>query len=120
MPLAEQDLEAAYDYIQQDSENAAKQLVARIFSAVGILTRHPLAGREGRVQGTRELAVARTPYVIAYRIRQDEIRSSPSFTARNGGPQRSALIRALNLRRAPKFASSRATGFFCPVTGTPS
>ena len=53
--------------------HAAKQLVARIFSAVGMLTRHPFAGREGRVQGTRELAVARTPYVIAYRIRQEEI-----------------------------------------------
>jgi toxin ParE1/3/4 len=73
MPLAEQDLEAAYEYVRQDNENAAKQLVARIFSAVGVLTRYPRAGREGRVQGTRELAVARTPYVIAYRIRQDEI-----------------------------------------------
>ena len=73
MPLAEQDLEAVYEYVRQDNENAAKQLVARIFSAVGMLTRHPLAGREGRVQGTRELAVAQTPYVIAYRIRQDEI-----------------------------------------------
>ena len=73
MPLAEQDLEAAYEYVRQDNENAAKQLVARIFSAVGVLTRYPLTGREGRVQGTRELAVARTPYVIAYRIRQDEI-----------------------------------------------
>ena len=73
MPLAAQDLEAAYDYAQQDSENAAKQLTARIFSAVGMLTPHPLAGREGRARGTRELAVARTPYVIAYRIRQDEI-----------------------------------------------
>lgn len=73
MPLAEQDLEAAYEYIRQDNESAAKQLVVRIFSAVGMLTRYPLAGREGRVQGTRELAVARTPYVIAYRIPQDEI-----------------------------------------------
>jgi toxin ParE1/3/4 len=73
MPLAEQDLDAAYDYVQQDNENAAKQLVARILSAVGMLSRHPLAGREGRLQGTRELAVARTPYLIAYRIRQDEI-----------------------------------------------
>jgi addiction module RelE/StbE family toxin len=73
MPLAEQDLEAAYEYVRQDNENAAKQLVARIFSAVGMLTRYPLAGREGRVQGTRELAIARTPYVVAYRIRQDEI-----------------------------------------------
>jgi toxin ParE1/3/4 len=73
MPLAEQDLEAAYEHVRQDNENAAKQLVARIFSAVGMLIRYPLAGRAGRVRGTRELAVARTPYVIAYRICQDEI-----------------------------------------------
>jgi toxin ParE1/3/4 len=73
MPLAEQDLEAAYDYVQQDNEDAAKRLVARIFSAVGMLSRHPLAGREGRVQGTRELVVAGTPYLIAYRIHRDEI-----------------------------------------------
>jgi toxin ParE1/3/4 len=73
MPLTEQDLEAAYDYVRQDNENAAKRLVARVLSAVGMLARHPLAGREGRVQGTRELVVAGTPYVIAYRIRQDEI-----------------------------------------------
>jgi len=73
MPLAEQDLEAAYDYVQQDNESAAKRLVARLFSAVGMLTHHPLAGREGGVKGTRELVVAGTPYVIPYRIRQDEI-----------------------------------------------
>ena len=73
MPLAEQDLEAAYDYVQQDSESAARRLVKRIFSAVGMLTRYPLAGREGRVQGTRELVVAGTPYVIAHRIHREEI-----------------------------------------------
>ena len=73
MPLAEQDLEAAYDYAQQDSEKAAKRLVKRIFSGVGMLTRYPLAGRAGRVQGTRELVVAGTPYVIAYRIHREEI-----------------------------------------------
>jgi toxin ParE1/3/4 len=73
MPLAEQDLEAAYGYVRQDNENAAKQLVGYIFSAVDMLTHHPLAGREGRVQGMRELAIAPTPYVIAYRICQDEI-----------------------------------------------
>ncbi len=73
MPLAEEDLNAAYDYVREDNENAAKRLVARIFSAVGMLTRHPGAGREGRVKGTRELAVARTPYIIAYRVRHDEI-----------------------------------------------
>jgi toxin ParE1/3/4 len=73
MPLAEQDLEGAYEYVQQDNENAAKRLVACIFSAADMLARHPLAGREGRVQGTRELVVAGTPYLIAYRIRRDQI-----------------------------------------------
>jgi toxin ParE1/3/4 len=73
MPLAEQDLEAAYDYVREDNENAAKRIVGRIFSAAGMLTRHPLAGRAGRVKGTRELVVAGTPYVIAYRIHRDEI-----------------------------------------------
>ena len=73
MPLAEQDLEAAYDYVRQDNEDAAKQLVGQIFSSVGMLMRHPLAGREGRVKGTRELVVTRTSYIVAYRIHQDEI-----------------------------------------------
>lgn len=73
MPLGEQDLDAAYDYVRQDDESAAKKLVARIFSAVGMLMRHPLAGRNGRVRGTRELVVAATPYVIPYRICQHEI-----------------------------------------------
>ncbi len=62
-------------YHKQDNESAAQQLVARIFSAVGMLTRHPLAGREGRMKGTRKLAVAGTPYVIAYRIHRDEIQT---------------------------------------------
>jgi plasmid stabilization system protein ParE len=44
-PLAEQDLEAAYDYVQQDNENAARRLVERILSGVGMLSRHPFAGR---------------------------------------------------------------------------
>ena len=73
MPLAEQDLEAEYDYVRQDNEEAARKLVARIFSSVGMLMRHPFAGREGRVKGTRELVVARTPIVIAYRIHEAEV-----------------------------------------------
>lgn len=73
VPLAEQDLEAAYDYVQQDNKNAARRLVKHILSGVSMLGRHPLAGREGRVRGTRELVVAGTPYVIAYRIHREEI-----------------------------------------------
>ena len=30
-------------------------------------------GRAGRVNGTRELVVSRTPYVVVYRIRGQEV-----------------------------------------------
>jgi addiction module RelE/StbE family toxin len=88
MPLAEQDLEAAYDYVRQDNEDAARQLVARIFSSVGMLMRHPFAGREGRVKGTRELVVARTPYIVAYRIHETEIQILAVLPAAQRWPPR--------------------------------
>ncbi|HYU18441.1 MAG TPA: type II toxin-antitoxin system RelE/ParE family toxin [Chloroflexota bacterium] len=36
--------------------------------AVGTLAELPERGRVGRVPGTRELVVSRTPYVVAYRV----------------------------------------------------
>ncbi len=38
-----------------------------IRSQVAMLANHPQMGRPGRVRGTRELVVNRTPYVVAYR-----------------------------------------------------
>ena len=73
MPLAEQDLEAAYEYVRQDNPKAASRLVARVFQAVEMLSRNPSAGHTGRVPATRELSIAHTPYIVAYRHTQDEI-----------------------------------------------
>jgi addiction module RelE/StbE family toxin len=73
MPLAEQDIEAAYEYVGQDNPQAASQLVARIFEAVEMLGRYPSAGHSGRVPATRELSIARTPYIVVYRHTRDEI-----------------------------------------------
>lgn len=38
------------------------------------LQRFPESGRLGRVEGTRELVVDRTPYIAAYRIAGDTVR----------------------------------------------
>jgi toxin ParE1/3/4 len=73
MPLAEQDLEAAYEYVRQDNPRAASRLVARIFRAVEMLGKYPSAGHPGRVTATRELTISPTPYIVVYRLSGDEI-----------------------------------------------
>ena len=56
------------DHISIDSPAAALAQIREIRSQVEELARHPNLGRLGRVPGTRELVVARTPYIVAYRI----------------------------------------------------
>ncbi len=74
MPLAEQDLDAAYEYVRQDNPQAASRLVSRIFKGVEMLSRYPFAGHPGRVPATRELSIARTPFIVVYQPTQDEIK----------------------------------------------
>jgi toxin ParE1/3/4 len=53
-----------------DSAGSADQFLERIQQAAAILVHHPLAGRAGRIPGTRELVVPGTPWIIPYRVRQ--------------------------------------------------
>ena len=73
MPLAEHDLDAAYQYVKQDSPQAASRTVERVFAAVEMLSHYPFAGHAGRVPSTRELAIARTPFIVVYRPTDTEI-----------------------------------------------
>jgi len=66
-------LEIAYAYISADDPEAAKQTIARIRDAANQLAKYPLMGRSGRVEGTRELVIANTPYLIIYRIKEETI-----------------------------------------------
>lgn len=68
-PAAEEDALAILLYIARDNPAAAEDIYARIRSQVGHLADHPEMGRAGRVKGTRELVIVRTPYVVVYRLR---------------------------------------------------
>ena len=68
------DLEQLAAYIAQDSEQNASLVEGRIRDSAKLLSRLPGAGRLGRVNGTRELIVFRTPYLLVYCLRSDEIR----------------------------------------------
>ncbi len=64
-----QDLSAARAWIATDRPMAAAGQVARVVGAVARLPAFPDSGRLGRRQGTRELVVSKTPFVVAYRVR---------------------------------------------------
>jgi len=67
-------LAAARDYIAADNPTAADRVTLQIVEQVKHLGSHPQAGRHGRVNGTRELVIVNTPYIVAYRVNsQSEI-----------------------------------------------
>lgn len=62
------DRDAQIDYIAQDNPLAAVSQGDRIDEQVDMLLQHPQIGRPGRKQGTRELVISRTPFIVVYRI----------------------------------------------------
>ncbi len=63
-----------YEHIEADDPRAAVAIDERIEAATRRLLVFPRSGRPGRVEDTRELVVARTAFVIPYRIVGDVIR----------------------------------------------
>lgn len=70
-PLARTDLVELVTYIATDNPKAAYRMHDEIRRQTGILAAHPEAGRLGRVPGTRELVIAGTPFIAAYRVTSD-------------------------------------------------
>ena len=64
---------AQLDYIAADNPAAAIQLDQRIEQQIDRLANHPRMGRVGRVKGTREMIIARTPFIAIYRIKANRI-----------------------------------------------
>jgi toxin ParE1/3/4 len=64
------DLSSLRDYISADSPAAAQKLAMKIITSVEYnLPDNPHMGRPGRVNGTRELVIANTPYIVPYRVK---------------------------------------------------
>ena len=67
------DRDAQLDYIAQDNPLAAVGQGDRIEEQLDQLLQHPQMGRPGRKQGTRELVIGRTPFIVVYRIKGKRI-----------------------------------------------
>ena len=78
-------LHQAREYIRQDNPAAAARMGGRIEQAAVALARFPESGRAGKVEGTRELIVTGTPYLVIYRCGATMYKSCGSCTeGRNG------------------------------------
>lgn len=72
--FALEDRDGIFDYIEEDSPRAAVVVDDRIRTQVHQLLQFPETGRPGRVEGTRELVISRTPYIAAYCITGHTVR----------------------------------------------
>jgi len=61
-------------YIAERNPQAALDMADAIRVATGRLADQPRMGRPGRISGTRELVVPRTPYIVIYQIEADIVR----------------------------------------------
>ena len=68
-PEAIADLVALRAYIEQDDPAAAQRVALHIIHNIEtLLPNSPEMGRPGRVPGTRELVIPRTPFIVPYRL----------------------------------------------------
>ena len=71
---ATRQLDQAHDFIAlSNSEEVASRIAMQIVASVQQLATFPMSGRAGRVEGTRELVVAHTPFIVAYAIKKARI-----------------------------------------------
>ena len=88
-PQAINDLAALRAYIAEDDPAAAQRVVLHVVSSIEqLVAKHPHMGRAGRVSGTRELVVPRTPYIVPYRIRNNRLQVLRVYHGARKWPER--------------------------------
>jgi toxin ParE1/3/4 len=68
------DRDDIFSHIEAESPRAAVHVDEQIVDAARRLLHFPDSGRPGRIDGTRELVIPRTPYVAAYLVDADTVR----------------------------------------------
>jgi addiction module RelE/StbE family toxin len=67
------DMAAIHAFIAEHNPGAALKVVCILRAQAEGLTAHPQMGRLGRIDGTRELAVSGSAFVIAYRATETTV-----------------------------------------------
>jgi toxin ParE1/3/4 len=86
-PQAVEDIEAAFDYLVERNPTAAVRIYNTIMQEVEALAARPFLGRVGRINGTRELVVQHTPFIVPYRVFQEKLEIIRVFHTARAYPQ---------------------------------
>ena len=89
LPTALRNLDSEASFVAADEPAAARLVVKRVLTAVGLLAEQPGLGRPGRVPGTRELLVSKTRYIVPYRVRGDTVEVLRVFHTSRQPPRQS-------------------------------
>ncbi len=84
---ARADIQSIYDHIAKENQSVAARVIASIEHSTAILGSFSLAGRNGAVEGTRELVVSKSPYIIVYRVSVDAVEIIAVFHAAQNKPR---------------------------------
>jgi toxin ParE1/3/4 len=88
-PESIRDLIALRADIAEHDPAAAKRVALHILYCVeGLLSEHPKLGAPGRVPGTRELVIPKTPYIVPYRVRGSQIEIARVYHSARRWPDR--------------------------------
>ena len=68
---AASDRKRAIQFIADQSVGAALSQLDEIERQTDLLIVQPEIGRPGRIDGTRELVISRTSFIVIYRVRKD-------------------------------------------------
>ena len=81
-----EDKDDLLEYIAQQSVLAALAVDEQIAQQIAQLTQFPYLGRRGRVSGTFELRISRTPYIAVYKLDGNQVLILHLFHERRDWP----------------------------------
>jgi toxin ParE1/3/4 len=70
---AQKDLQAQLEYIERENPDIVSRIATRIRKASESLDTFPQLGRDGTVDGTRELVIPKLPFICVYRIKDSHV-----------------------------------------------
>ena len=88
LPVAAENRRRQIDYIGRRNPRAAIDAGDRIRDATRLLGQYPAIGRPGRRDGTRELVVSGTRFLLVYRVEADVITILRLFHGAQDWPNR--------------------------------